>query len=127
MRGFSRETLVELTTNIESQEHRRRMNSMLGYSEHPRAGVTDDLETLFAIFHRYLGPVFTLKQFKEMWPKIVRYFFCKTKPSIHYPSCPTREEGGIVLRVQKLTIYIEIGVDVYNSISYIFVPEEGAL
>jgi len=74
VRGFSRETLVELTTNIESQEHRRRMNSVLGYPEHPRAGVTDDLETLFAMFHRYLGPVFTLKQFKEMWPKIVREF-----------------------------------------------------
>ena len=39
---------------------------MLGYPEHPRAGVTDDLETLFAKFNRYLGPVFTLKQFKEM-------------------------------------------------------------
>ncbi len=75
VRGFSRETLVELTSNIESQEHRRRRNSVLGYPEHPRAGVTDDLETLFAMFHRYLGPVFTLKQFKEMWPKIVRYLF----------------------------------------------------
>lgn len=75
VRGFSRETLVELTTNIESQEHRRRINCELGYAEHPRAGVTDDLETLFAMFHRYLGPVLTLKQFKEMWPKIVRYPF----------------------------------------------------
>jgi len=90
--GFSRETLVELTTNIESQEHGRRMNSMLGYPEHPRAGVTDDLETLFAMFHRYLGPVFTLKQFKEMWPKIVRYFYCKGE--VFYPLPPMPPWGG---------------------------------
>ena len=63
---------MELTTNIESQEFRRRLNGVLGYAEHPRAGVTDDLETLYSMFHRYLGPVFTLKQFKEFWPKIVR-------------------------------------------------------
>lgn len=69
MRGFSRETLVELTTNIESQEYRRRQNSELGYPEHPRAGVTDDLETLYSMCHGYLGTVFTLKQFKERWPK----------------------------------------------------------
>lgn len=72
MRGFSRETLVELTTNIESQEYRRRLNSELGYPEHPRAGVTDGLETLYSMCHRYLGTVFTLEQFKERWPKTVR-------------------------------------------------------
>ena len=42
--GFSRETLVEMTTNIESQEFRRRENDELGCAEHPRAGGTDDLD-----------------------------------------------------------------------------------
>ncbi|KAJ7394540.1 hypothetical protein OS493_000355 [Desmophyllum pertusum] len=76
IRGFSRETLVEMTTNIESQEHRRRENNIIGYAEHPRAGGTDDMETFFSIAHRYLGLLFTLKQFKEKWQKLVREF-CK--------------------------------------------------
>ena len=78
-----RETLVELTTNIESQEHRRRLNSEVGYPEHPRAGVTDDLETLFSMFHLYLGAVFMLKQIKEMWPKIVRYLLLIRRKAIN--------------------------------------------
>ena len=70
--GFSRETLVEMTTNIESQEFRRRENDELGYAEHPRACGTDDLETLFSIAHRKLGTTFTLKDWTEYWPKLVR-------------------------------------------------------
>ena len=73
IRGFSRETLVEMTTNIESQEYCRRLNNEIGYAEHPGAGGTDDLETFFSIAHHYLGLVFSLEQFKEKWPKLVRY------------------------------------------------------
>ena len=47
IRGFSRETLVQMTTNIESQEHCQRQNGDIGYAEHPRAGGMDDLETFF--------------------------------------------------------------------------------
>lgn len=72
IRGFSRETVIEVTTNIESQEMRRHENGTIGYAEHPRAGGTDDLETFFGLTHRYVGNVFTLKQFKEFWPQIVR-------------------------------------------------------
>ena len=72
VRGFSRETLVEITTNIESQEYRRRENNIIGYAEHPRAGGTDDLETLFSIAHRRLGNTFTLKDWCNYWPKLVR-------------------------------------------------------
>ena len=72
IRGFSRETVIEVTTNIESQERRRLLNKELGYAEHPRAAVTDDLETFYSITHRDLGNVFILKQFKEYWPKGVR-------------------------------------------------------
>jgi hypothetical protein len=38
----------------------------------PNAGWTDDLETFFSLTRRYVGSVFSLKQFKELWPKIVR-------------------------------------------------------
>jgi hypothetical protein len=69
---MSRETLVELTTNIESQEHRRRENTTIGYSEHPRAGTTDDVEALFSICHRHLGDNFTLQDFKHRWFKMVK-------------------------------------------------------
>lgn len=72
IRGFSGETVIEVTTNIESQERRRLLNKELGCVEHPRAAVTDDLETFYSITHRDLGNVFILKQFKEYWPKGVR-------------------------------------------------------
>lgn len=71
--GFARVTLVEITTNIESQEYRRRENHIIGYPEHPRAGGTDDLETLFSIAHRRLGNNFTLKDWCNHWPNLVRY------------------------------------------------------
>jgi len=64
--GFSRETVIEITTNIESQEGRRRLNGIIGYSMHPRAPTTDDLETLFCQVHRYLGNVFLLRDFKQI-------------------------------------------------------------
>lgn len=73
IRGFSRETLVEMTTNIESQERRRRENNSIGYAEHPRTGGTDDLETFFSIAYRYLGLLVALEQFKEKWQRLVRY------------------------------------------------------
>ena len=73
IRGFSRETVIEITCNIESQEYRRCEIIDIGYPEHPRSGGTDDLETLFGIVHRNIGTIFTLKQFKEYWPNAVRY------------------------------------------------------
>ena len=74
LRGFSRETVIEVTTNIESQEFRRQ-NHEIGYVEHPRASETDDLECLYAMCHAWLGPYFTLKDFKLKWRKIVRYVY----------------------------------------------------
>lgn len=52
---------------------RRRESYEIGYPEHPRASGTDDLETFFGIVHRNIGTIFTLKDFKEYWPKAVRY------------------------------------------------------
>ena len=70
--GFSRETVIAVTTNIESTEFRRRQNDTYGYEEHPRAGSTDDVEAFFALLHRFLGLIFTLKEFKALWRKLVR-------------------------------------------------------
>lgn len=70
--GFSRETVIELTTNIESQKFRRRQNKEIGHAENPRASETDDLECLYGMCHSWLGPYYTLKEFQQKWPKIVR-------------------------------------------------------
>ena len=70
--GFSRETVIAVTTNIESIEFRRRESAAHGFEEHPRAGTTDDVEVFFALLHRFLSLVFTLKDFKALWRKLVR-------------------------------------------------------
>lgn len=70
--GFSRETVIAVTTNVESVEHRRRHNTIIGYEEHPRAGTSDDVEAIFALFHRFLGNIFTLKDFKACWRNVLR-------------------------------------------------------
>lgn len=67
-----------VTTNIESQEFRRRQNHEIGHAENPRASETDDLECLYGMCHSWLGPYFMLKEFKQKWPKIVRYVYCLT-------------------------------------------------
>ncbi|KAK3717702.1 hypothetical protein QZH41_009790 [Actinostola sp. cb2023] len=67
--GFSRETVIAVTTNIESIEYRRRQNLELGYEEHPRAGTTDDVEAIFALFHRFLGKYFYTKGVQTMLEK----------------------------------------------------------
>lgn len=73
--GFCRETVVAVTTNIESMELRRCQSASIGYEEHPRAGTSDDVEGFIALFHRFLGMIFTVKELKALWPKIVRYTF----------------------------------------------------
>ncbi len=72
IQGFTYQTLIELTANIESQELRRQQNSDIGYPEHPRAATTDDNECFFSIVRRHLGGTFTLKQFQISFPKLVR-------------------------------------------------------
>ena len=44
--GFSRETVIAVTTNIESNEYRKREAERFGYPEHPRAGTSDDVEAI---------------------------------------------------------------------------------
>ena len=56
---MTREVIVAITTNIESQEFRRRYGEEKGLPpEHPRAGSTDDVEAIFAFLHELLGLIF---------------------------------------------------------------------
>lgn len=74
--------MIAVTTNIESMELRRRQNGMIGYEEHPRAGTSDDVEAIFALFHRFLGKIFTLKDFKASKVRILNTgsFSCSNIP-----------------------------------------------
>ncbi|XP_063448946.1 uncharacterized protein LOC134728306 isoform X2 [Mytilus trossulus] len=84
LRGFTRETFIDITANIESQEHRRRQNNLMNYPEHPRASTTDDVECFFSMTRRQLGDTFTLKEFKSGWRKIVREFCKRLDPNIPF-------------------------------------------
>ena len=70
--GFSRESVIAITTNIESIEYRRREIDRIGYPEHPRAGTSDDVEAFISLLHRFLGNIFTVKDMKSLWRKVVR-------------------------------------------------------
>ena len=60
IRGFSRETLVALVANTESQEWRREFSSKNGIPpEHPRTNTTDDVECFFSLLRDNVTCVFT--------------------------------------------------------------------
>ena len=54
-----------MSSNIESQEHCRRLKNEIGYAEHPGGGGIDGLDTFFSIVHCYLGLLLSLQQFKN--------------------------------------------------------------
>ena len=63
VRGFSRETLIALSANIESREWRREFNVKHNIpAEHPRASTTDDVECFFSVLRDTVGKDFTLKE-----------------------------------------------------------------
>ena len=67
VRGFSRETVVALLTNIDSQEYiRRQYSEQNEMPEHPRASSTDDVECFFSILHNQLGLNYNLRNSKSM-------------------------------------------------------------
>lgn len=59
--GFTRETVIALTTNIESCEYVCRNHH---HPEHPRASTTDDVECLFIIMRDLAGKHFTVRTWK---------------------------------------------------------------
>ena len=100
--------MIEVTTNIESQEFRRRQNNEIGHAENPRASETDDLKCFYGMCHSWLGPYFTLKEFKQKWQKIVRYVCCLTEKPL--PSCPADSSNHLLLPLKqnKTTHLIEM-------------------
>ncbi|XP_035664234.1 uncharacterized protein LOC118407808 [Branchiostoma floridae] len=82
--GWSRETLIAVTTNIESMELRRSESATIGYEEHPRASTTDDVECFFAGLHRHMGNTFTLKELHARWPTEVREFSKRIDPDLPF-------------------------------------------
>ena len=75
VRGFIRETLIALTTTIESRQWVRRANHVLNLPpEHPRASTTDDVECYFSILRNVIGAHFTLKEVRFAWRKVCLEF-----------------------------------------------------
>lgn len=63
---------MAVTTNVESQEFRRRYGEeKLLSPEQPRAGSTDDVEGIFAFLHELLGLIFDEKAFHDTFPKVM--------------------------------------------------------
>eukprot|EP00058_Branchiostoma_floridae_P022059 XP_002607549.1 hypothetical protein BRAFLDRAFT_106498 [Branchiostoma floridae] len=66
IQGMTREVVVALLCNIESQEQRRLMiTTHLLPPEHPRAGTSDDVDAFIALLHGMLGPIFDHKAFRD--------------------------------------------------------------
>lgn len=100
IRGLTREVIVALTTNIESQEYRRRYGRERGLPpEHPRAGSTDDVEGIFAFLHELLGKIFDEKAFHEVFPKVMLEYTKKCDPDLpfyHYTGVNGRFNDGVL-------------------------------
>ncbi len=63
VRGFTRETLIGVTADIETRMWRHTFNKENGIPpEHPRASTTDDVECFFSVLRDCVGKDFTLKQ-----------------------------------------------------------------
>lgn len=70
VRGFTRETVIAVSTNIEGREFRRRkVAEMDGTPDNSRASTTDDVECFFSVFRDNLGSDFTLKHVRFEWRK----------------------------------------------------------
>lgn len=83
--GFSRETLIALTTNIEGREFQRRERVVTGGQiEHPRASTTDDVECFFSLLRDNLGKDFTLKHVQFEWRKICLEFLKRMDPDLPF-------------------------------------------
>ena len=85
VRGVTRETLVALTTNVESREQRRCyiVNNGLP-QEHPRASTTDDVECFFSVIRDTVGKHFTYKDVQYAWRKCCIEFTKRLNPDLPY-------------------------------------------
>lgn len=75
IKGFTRETLIGLTANIETRQWRYLFNLAQKIApEHPRSSSSDDVECFFSILRRCVGENFTMKQVHQIY----------TNASTHY-------------------------------------------
>ena len=82
---MTREIIVEIITNIESKELRRSYGEEKGLPpEHPRAGSTDNVEGMFALFHELLGPIFDEKAFHDALLKVMLEYTKKCDPELPF-------------------------------------------
>ena len=98
IRGFTRETVIAVTTNIESREYQRRQSAEVGGdNEHPRASTMDDVECFFSLIRDNLGKDFTLKHVQFEWRKLCVEFMKRMDPELpffYYTSAHDRYYEG---------------------------------
>ena len=83
--GFTRKTVIALTTNIESIEHKRRKNIIFEIPvENPRSGTTDDVECMFSVMRDLTGKHFTLQEVRYTWRKVCLEFAKRMDPQLGY-------------------------------------------
>lgn len=102
IRGFTKETLVAVTTNIESREWRRWQNE--GKPEHPRSGTSDDVECFFSVMRDTIGRDFTVKQVKYGFRKVCNEFMKRLDsdlPFYYHTSSHTRFYEGPLIEFDK--------------------------
>ena len=105
-----------MTTNIESQELRRRHSSVEGI-EHPRASTSDDDECFFSVLHEQLGNACTLKNVQSEWrvlchefgkrldPYLPFYYYTSSKNRFHQGDKPDFDKkSGNVTRLEKMKV-----------------------
>ena len=82
VRGVTRETLVALTTTIESREwmRRRRASKCLA----PRASSTDDVEWFISVLRNLIGSHFTSKSVMIEWRKVCNEFSKQMNPNLPF-------------------------------------------
>ena len=83
MCGFSRETLIALTTDLESRECKWMTNMEEGLpAENPRASTTDDVECFFSVLRDFVGKHSTVKLVQFEYRKLCMEFTKRMDPDL---------------------------------------------
>ena len=103
--GFSRESLVAVTTDIESRELRQRTNMEDGLlPEHPCASTMDNVECFFSMPHDYIGKYFTASWNFRRCPWIPVHHFKSSHNRFHEGPHPSQGQGR-----QRIPHHVQLG------------------
>ena len=108
MLGFSRETLIAVTTIIEGREHLRRQQINSGSPlENPRSSSTDDVECFFSMMRDTIGQNFTTKEVKFGMRKILSQSSKRIDPDL--PFTITHQVIHVIMKdpTQTLTNHLQ--------------------